>query len=193
MDLNINNENARIGISKLALFGTHNVYNSMAAGIVARLFDLNKDSIRESLANFQNLEHRLEFISKVNGVQYINDSKATNVNSTWYALESFNKPIVWIAGGIDKGNDYDKLTDIVKEKVKAIICLGLDNRNIHESFSKHVNMIINTSSALEAVKAAHHMADKGDTVILSPACASFDLFDSFEDRGRQFKQAVRNL
>ena len=193
MDLNMNQENFRMPISKLGLMGNHNVYNSMAAGIVASIFDLKKETIRQSLANFQNLEHRLEVVGKVNGVQYINDSKATNVNSTWYALESVDKPIIWIAGGIDKGNDYKILEDLVKSKVKAIICLGLDNRNIHETFSKHVDMIINTSSAKEAVKTAHHIADKEEIVLLSPACASFDLFENFEDRGRQFKQAVRNL
>ncbi len=182
-----------MSIYDLALSGNHNVYNSMAAGIVANLIDLRKDTIRESMNHFQNVEHRLEFVNKINDVRYINDSKATNVNSTWYALETLDKPIVWIAGGVDKGNDYELLVPLVKEKVKAIVCMGEDNRKIHEAFLKHVDLIVNTNSAKEAVKMSHYLADKGDTVLLSPACASFDLFENYEDRGRQFKKAVRNL
>ena len=143
--------------------------------------------------NFESIEHRLEFVGKVGGIPYINDSKATNVNSTWYALESVEKPIIWIAGGVDKGNDYSLIKELVKERVRLIICLGLDNRKIHQAFAPDVDMIINTTTAREAVIAASKFANKEDTVLLSPACASFDLFDSYEDRGQQFKDAVRNL
>ena len=155
--------------------------------------DVRKDSIRESFTNFQNAEHRLEFVQKVGGIDYINDSKATNVNSAWYALESMDRPVVWIAGGVDKGNNYADLKNLVKGKVKMIICLGLDNIKIHQAFQADVDLIINTSSAKEAVHVASKMAEQGDVVLLSPACASFDLFDSYEDRGRQFKEAVRHL
>ncbi len=182
-----------MSIYDLALSGNHNIYNSMAAGIVANLFDLRKDVIRDSMKHFQNVEHRLEFVSKINNVKYINDSKATNVNSTWFALETIDKPIIWIVGGVDKGNDYELLLPLVKEKVKAIVCLGKDNRKIHEAFLKHVDLIVNTGSANEAVKMAQYLSEKGDTVLLSPACASFDLFENYEDRGRQFKKAVKNL
>jgi UDP-N-acetylmuramoylalanine--D-glutamate ligase len=175
------------------LRGQHNAYNSMAAGIAASLMDVRKESIRESFSNFQNAEHRLEFVQKVGGVDYINDSKATNVNSAWYALESMDRPVIWIAGGIDKGNNYSDLKQLVKGKVKMIICLGLDNIKIHQAFQADVDLIINTSSAKEAVHVASKMAEQGDVVLLSPACASFDLFDSYEDRGRQFKEAVRHL
>jgi len=165
----------------------------MAASVAASLMDVRKDSIRESFTNFQNAEHRLEFVQKVGGVDYINDSKATNVNSAWYALESMDRPVIWIAGGVDKGNNYADLKNLVKSKVKMIICLGLDNIKIHQAFQADVDLIINTSSAKEAVHVASKMADQGDVVLLSPACASFDLFDSYEDRGRQFKEAVRHL
>jgi UDP-N-acetylmuramoylalanine--D-glutamate ligase len=165
----------------------------MAASVAASLMDVRKDSIRESFTNFQNAEHRLEFVQKVGGVDYINDSKATNVNSAWYALESMDRPVVWIAGGVDKGNNYADLKNLVKGKVKMIICLGLDNIKIHQAFQADVDLIINTSSAKEAVHVASKMAEQGDVVLLSPACASFDLFDSYEDRGRQFKEAVRHL
>ena len=175
------------------LRGQHNAYNSMAAGIAASLMDVRKESIRESFSNFQNAEHRLEFVQKVGGVDYINDSKATNVNSAWYALESMDRPVIWIAGGIDKGNNYADLKQLVKGKVKMIICWGLDNIKIHQAFQADVDLIINTSSAKEAVHVASKMAEQGDVVLLSPACASFDLFDSYEDRGRQFKEAVRHL
>lgn len=175
------------------LRGQHNAQNSMAASVAASLMDVRKDSIRESFTNFQNAEHRLEFVQKVGGVDYINDSKATNVNSAWYALESMDRQVVWIAGGVDKGNNYADLKNLVKGKVKMIICLGLDNIKIHQAFQADVDLIINTSSAKEAVHVASKMAEQGDVVLLSPACASFDLFDSYEDRGRQFKEAVRHL
>ena len=182
-----------IPMQDLTLRGKHNNYNSMAAAVIGSLIDVRKDSIRESLSNFQNLEHRLEIVSKIGGIEYINDSKATNVNSTWYALESMDKPVIWIAGGVDKGNDYKDLKPLVKDKVKLIICLGIDNRKIHQAFQSDVDLIINTMSAKEAVHVASRMAEMGDAVLLSPACASFDLFENYEDRGRQFKQAVRNL
>ena len=182
-----------IPMQDLTLRGRHNNYNSMAAAVIGSLIDVRKDSIRESLSNFQNLEHRLEIVSKIGGIEYINDSKATNVNSTWYALESMDKPVIWIAGGVDKGNDYKDLKPLVKDKVKLIICLGIDNRKIHQAFQSDVDLIINTMSAKEAVHVASRMAEMGDAVLLSPACASFDLFENYEDRGRQFKQAVRNL
>jgi UDP-N-acetylmuramoylalanine--D-glutamate ligase len=177
----------------LSLQGKHNAYNSMAAGISARVLEIRKEIIRESLSDFENIEHRLEFVAKVNGIEFINDSKATNVNSTWYALESMQNPTVWIVGGQDKGNDYDMLLDLAKEKVKAIVCLGVDNSKIIEAFSKSVTQIVETGNAQDAVMTAYRIAKKGDTVLLSPACASFDLFENYEDRGRQFKHAVRRL
>lgn len=180
-------------ISDLSLVGTHNVYNSLAACLAAKTFDIRNETIRESLMDFKGLDHRLEFVSKIGGVEFINDSKATNVNSTWYALESMNKPVIWIAGGVDKGNDYSVLLDLVKKKVKAIVCLGVENLRIHEAFSKYVDLIVNTMSAKECVKIAHYLSDKGDVVLLSPCCASFDLFQNYEDRGTQFREAVRNL
>jgi UDP-N-acetylmuramoylalanine--D-glutamate ligase len=173
--------------------GQHNAYNSMAAAVAANLLEVRKDSIRESFTNFQNVEHRLEFVARITGVEYINDSKATNVNSAWYALESMEKPVIWICGGVDKGNDYSSLKALVKDKVKMIVCLGVDNRKIHQAFQSDVDLIINTQSAKEAVHVASKMAMTDDVVLLSPACASFDLFDNYEDRGRQFKEAVRNL
>jgi len=180
-------------VEELALQGRHNIYNSMAAGIASRLVDVRKSVIRESLSDFQNIEHRLEFVSRVHGVDYINDSKATNVNSTWYALESMANPTVWIVGGVDKGNDYNMLKDLVRQKVKAIVCLGVDNKKIIKAFSKMVDVIVETRSAEEAVRASSRLASKGDTILLSPCCASFDLFDNYEQRGRMFKQAVRSL
>jgi UDP-N-acetylmuramoylalanine--D-glutamate ligase len=180
-------------INELALKGRHNAYNSMAAAIIGQVLNIRKESIRESLISFQNVEHRLESVITTAGVEYINDSKATNVNSTWYALESMEKPTVWIAGGVDKGNDYGLLKEMVKEKVRIIVCLGIDNRKIHEAFGADVDMIINTTSMNEAVHVAKQMAKKGEAVLLSPACASFDLFKNYEDRGRQFKKAVRDL
>ncbi|MFM7639627.1 MAG: UDP-N-acetylmuramoyl-L-alanine--D-glutamate ligase [Bacteroidota bacterium] len=186
-------ETFTLDMQEFTLRGQHNAYNSMAASVAASLMDVRKDSIRESFTNFQNAEHRLEFVQKVGGVDYINDSKATNINSAWYALESMDRPVIWIAGGVDKGNNYADLKNLVKSKVKMIICLGLDNIKIHQAFQADVDLIINTSSAKEAVHVASKMADQGDVVLLSPACASFDLFDSYEDRGRQFKEAVRHL
>jgi UDP-N-acetylmuramoylalanine--D-glutamate ligase len=180
-------------INELALKGRHNAYNSMAAAIIGQVLNIRKETIRESLINFQHVEHRLENVSIIGDVEYINDSKATNVNSTWYALESMEKPTIWIAGGVDKGNDYSLLKEMVKEKVRIIVCLGLDNRKLHEAFGTDVDMIINTTSMNEAVHVAKQMAKKGEAVLLSPACASFDLFKNYEDRGRQFKKAVRDL
>jgi UDP-N-acetylmuramoylalanine--D-glutamate ligase len=180
-------------IHDLALKGRHNTYNSMAAAIAGKVLNIRKDVIRESLADFQGVEHRLEPVIAVAGINFINDSKATNVNSTWYALECMESKVVWIAGGIDKGNDYSELFEVVKKKVKAVVCLGKDNRKIVESFRDKVPTIVETLSMEEAVRSAYYLAAKGDTVLLSPACASFDLFNNYEDRGRQFKSAVRNL
>lgn len=180
-------------IEQLALQGKHNVYNSMAASIAARIVDVRKEIIRESLQDFQNIEHRLEFVASINGVEFINDSKATNVNSTWYALESMEKPVIWICGGQDKGNDYNELTDLVKARVKAIVCLGKDNKKIISAFKKVVDTIIETDNATDAVAASFRLGKKGDVVLLSPACASFDLYKNYEDRGMQFKAAVRAL
>lgn len=191
--INVNQNPLSMAVHRLSLFGTHNIYNSMAAAIAARVVDLRKDTIRESLSDFQNIEHRLEHVATIHGVEFINDSKATNINSTWYALESVNTPIVWIVGGIDKGNDYSILNEMVKEKVRAIVCMGKDNRKIVSAFSVLVPTIIETSSASEAVMKASKLAQGGDTVLLSPACASFDLFQNYEDRGNQFKAAVRAL
>jgi UDP-N-acetylmuramoylalanine--D-glutamate ligase len=182
-----------MSVLELALQGRHNVYNSMAAGIVARVMDLRNDTIRESLSDFQNVEHRLERVATVNGIEFINDSKATNVNSAWYALESMEKPVIWIVGGTDKGNDYSSLIELVKDKVKAIVCLGTDNEKIHQAFGGIVKTIIETTSAAQAVQESYDLGEKGDVVLLSPACASFDLFENYEDRGRQFKAAVRGI
>jgi UDP-N-acetylmuramoylalanine--D-glutamate ligase len=179
--------------NELSLKGRHNAYNSMAAGIIGQVLNIRKETIRESLMDFQNVEHRLEKVATIGGVEFINDSKATNVNSTWYALESMEKNTIWIAGGVDKGNDYSILKEMVKEKVRIIVCMGLDNRKIHEAFAADVDMIVNTSSSKEAVHVAHKLAKPGEVVLLSPACASFDLFKNYEDRGRQFKNAVREL
>jgi UDP-N-acetylmuramoylalanine--D-glutamate ligase len=179
--------------NELSLRGRHNGYNSMAAAIIGQVLNIRKDTIRESLMSFQNVEHRLEHVITIGGVEYINDSKATNVNSAWYALESMEKPVIWIAGGVDKGNDYSLLKPLVKEKVRIIICMGIDNRKIHEAFGTDVDMIVNTTSAKEAVHVAQKLARAGEAVLLSPACASFDLFKNYEDRGRQFKNAVREL
>jgi UDP-N-acetylmuramoylalanine--D-glutamate ligase len=177
----------------LALPGKHNRYNSMAAGITGKVLNIRKDLIRESLMDFQGVEHRLEKVLRVHGIQFINDSKATNVNSSWYALESMTTPVIWIAGGIDKGNDYAELKDLVQDKVKALVCLGKDNTKLHRAFGKWVETISDAGSMEEAVKKAYYLAGKGDTVLLSPACASFDLFENYEDRGWQFKDAVRKL
>lgn len=191
--IDTNNKLFKMKITELALQGKHNLYNSMASGIAGRVLDLNKDVIRESLTDFQNVEHRLEEVGKVNGIVFVNDSKATNVNSTWYALESFQHPVVWIVGGVDKGNDYEMLAQLVKDRVKAIVCLGKDNLKIHEAFESLVEEIVDTETAQDAVNMAYALSRKGDTVLLSPACASFDLFDNYEDRGHQFKRAVRAL
>ncbi|SMO78614.1 UDP-N-acetylmuramoyl-L-alanine--D-glutamate ligase [Solitalea koreensis] len=182
-----------MNLNELALQGRHNLYNSMAAGISAKLLDIRNESLRGSFGDFKNVEHRLEHVAKVQGIEFINDSKATNVNSVWYALESMNTEVVWIVGGVDKGNDYSMLNDLVKEKVKAIVCLGKDNKKIHEAFGNTIEIIVNASSASEAVNLAYHLSKKGDTVLLSPACASFDLFKNYEDRGQQFKDAVKEL
>jgi len=182
-----------MSIHDLALQGKHNLYNTMASGIAGRVLDLRKELIRESLTDFQNVEHRLETLGTIHGIEFINDSKATNVNSTWYALESVNKEIVWIVGGVDKGNDYDELLELVKDKVKAIICLGTDNTKIIEAFRGHIQIIEEARSADEAVKKAYEIGESGDAVLLSPACASFDLFENYEDRGHQFKRAVKSL
>ncbi len=182
-----------MSLSELGLRGKHNVYNSMAAGIVANTLDIKKEFIREALTDFKALEHRLEWVSGIKGIDFINDSKATTVNAVWYALESISKPIVWIAGGIDKGNDYEVLQELVRKKVKALVCLGKDNRKLHEAFSRSIDLIINTENMNDCVKAAYHLAAPGDCVLLSPACASFDLFENFEERGKQFKEAVRSL
>lgn len=180
-------------IHDLALTGKHNAYNSMAAGIAARLLDIRKEFIRESLSDFQNVEHRLEHVACVHGIDFINDSKATNVNSTWYALESMNKPVVLVLGGVDKGNDYSTLNELVKEKVVAIICLGVDNKKIHKAFEGMVETIVDAGSADEAVALGYRIAKKEQVVLLSPACASFDLFENYEDRGQKFKKAVKSL
>ncbi|HTD93938.1 MAG TPA: UDP-N-acetylmuramoyl-L-alanine--D-glutamate ligase [Chitinophagaceae bacterium] len=182
-----------MSVYDFALKGKHNQYNTMAACVAGATMDIRKDKIREAVQDFQSLEHRMEPVATIRGVEFINDSKATNVNSTWYALESMTKPTVLILGGVDKGNDYSLITELVKEKVKAIICLGTDNRKIHEAFGNIVSPIVNTGSALESVHAAFHFATKGDVVLLSPACASFDLFKNYEDRGSQFKKAVKEL
>ena len=191
--INTNRSTFHMSIIELALKGKHNVYNSMAAGIAARVLEIRSDIVRDSLSDFQNVEHRLEHVAMVHGVEYINDSKATNVNSAWYALESMDKPVIWIAGGVDKGNDYSSLMDLVKQKVKAIVCLGTDNAKVHKAFAGVVPIIVDTASAEQAVITANGMAESGDVVLLSPACASFDLFENYEERGRRFKSAVRGL
>jgi UDP-N-acetylmuramoylalanine--D-glutamate ligase len=193
MHLKWKGEEMQMSIQDFALKGKHNQYNSMAAGAASVAVEIKKEHVRESLQTFQSLEHRMEPVATIRGVEFINDSKATNVNSTWFALESMNKPTILILGGVDKGNDYSILMDLVKEKVKAIVCMGTDNRKIHEVFGSVVSLMLNTTSAEEAVQAAFHFASKGDVVLLSPACASFDLFKNYEDRGHQFKEAVKDL
>jgi UDP-N-acetylmuramoylalanine--D-glutamate ligase len=182
-----------MSVEELSLKGRHNTYNSMAAGIAGNVLKIRNDVIREALMDFQGVEHRLESVMKVHGIHFINDSKATNVNATWYALESVKGKTVWIVGGVDKGNDYSQLYNLVENKVKAIVCLGKDNQRLVQAFTGRVESLVETSSMEEAVKAAYYLARDGETVLLSPACASFDLFESFEDRGRQFKNAVRAL
>ncbi len=182
-----------MSVHELSLKGRHNTYNSMAAGIAGNVLKIRNEVIREALMDFQGVEHRLETVTRVHGINFINDSKATNVNSTWYALESVKGSSVWIVGGVDKGNDYSELNNLVENKVKAIVCLGKDNERVIKAFEGKVESIVESQSMDEAVKAAYYLARDGETVLLSPACASFDLFESFEDRGRQFKDAVRRL
>jgi UDP-N-acetylmuramoylalanine--D-glutamate ligase len=191
--IDINKDKIIMPTSTLSIKGKHNTKNAMAAAMAAQLLSVRKEFIKESLSNFEGAEHRLENVAKIDDVEYINDSKATNVNATFYALECMDKTIVWIAGGVDKGNDYNDLLPLVREKVKAIVCLGLDNDKIKNTFGNVVDIIVETAGAEEAVKVSHKLADRGEAVLLSPACASFDLFDNYEDRGRQFKKAVRSL
>ncbi|PIF00358.1 MAG: UDP-N-acetylmuramoyl-L-alanine--D-glutamate ligase [Maribacter sp.] len=191
--VNINNEIIKIGMGTLALEGKHNLKNTMAASLVAKLVGIRKQTIRDCVANFQGVEHRLEKVLKIQHVQYINDSKATNVNAAYFALDSMSAPTVWIVGGVDKGNNYKELMPLVHEKVKAIICLGTDNSKIIDAFGNVVDLLVETYAMEEAVKVAYKIAERGDTVLLSPACASFDLFKNYEDRGNQFKEAIKNL
>jgi UDP-N-acetylmuramoylalanine--D-glutamate ligase len=193
MEVIINQDEFKMETESIALEGKHNMKNAMAATSVAKLMQIRKATIRESLSNFQGVEHRLEKVLKIQNVQYINDSKATNVNATFFALDSMNSPTVWIVGGVDKGNDYNELMSLVREKVKAIVCLGVDNKKIIDAFGNVVDMMVEVSNMNDAVKMAQRLTEKGDTVLLSPACASFDLFENYEDRGNQFKQAVQNL
>jgi UDP-N-acetylmuramoylalanine--D-glutamate ligase len=193
MQVNTGSEQQSMSVYDFALKGKHNQYNTMAASVAGATMDIRKNKIREAVQTFQNLEHRMESVATIRGVEFINDSKATNVNSTWYALESMTKPVVLILGGVDKGNDYTLIQELVKEKVKAIVCMGVDNKKIHEGFTNVADTIVDTSSAADAVAAAFKLATVGDAVLLSPACASFDLFKNYEDRGTQFKQAVKNL
>lgn len=186
-------KNIEMELSKLSLKGQHNVYNSMASGLSAAVLNLTKETIRESLSDFQGVEHRLEAVARVRNVLFVNDSKATNVNSCWYALQCMNTPVVLILGGKDKGNDYSEIEELVKQKVRAIVCLGVDNSKLHDFFDGKVKNIADASSMKEAVEKSFQFAEKGDTVLLSPCCASFDLFQSYEDRGCQFKEQVRNL
>jgi UDP-N-acetylmuramoylalanine--D-glutamate ligase len=182
-----------MGVQDFSLRGRHNQYNTMAACLAASVMEIRKERIREAVTHFESLEHRMEKVATVRGVEFINDSKATNVNSTWYALESMTRPVVLILGGVDKGNDYALILDLVREKVKAIVCLGTDNAKIHQAFRGVVPQMVDAGSAEQAVQLAFRMSAKGDAVLLSPACASFDLFRNYEDRGRRFKMAVRDL
>ncbi len=191
--INTHHKSFTMSIFDLSLEGKHNIYNTMAAGICAKLLDISNLSIRESMGNFKNIPHRLESVAKVQGIEFINDSKATNVNSVWYALETMHNPVIWIAGGVDKGNDYSMLLKLVRQKVKAIVCLGKDTQKLYSAFENEVEIMVNAFSAKEAVTIAYHLGKKGDTVLLSPACASFDLFNNYEDRGNQFKEAVMEL
>ena len=193
MHLKWQNEEMQMNVEDFAIKGKHNQYNTMAAGISAAVMGIRKEKIRDAIQTFKSLEHRMSTVATVRGVEFINDSKATNVNSTWYALESMTKPVILILGGMDKGNDYSLLKDLVKEKVKAIVCMGINNDKIHEAFGNDVQLMVNTKSAKDAVQSAFHFADKGDVVLLSPACASFDLFKNYEDRGMQFIEAVKDL
>ena len=191
--INTHQQHFQMSITELALQGKHNIYNSMASGIAAKWLEIRNPELRESMSSIKPIEHRMESVGKISGISFINDSKATNVNSTWYALESLTTDVILILGGVDKGNDYSMLKELVRQKVKAIVCLGKDNKRIHDAFEDDVEVIVNTYSAEEAAQVSYHLASKGDTVLLSPACASFDLFKNYEDRGRQFKQAVREL
>jgi UDP-N-acetylmuramoylalanine--D-glutamate ligase len=193
MHLKWKEEEMNMSVEDFAVKGIHNQYNTMAAGISAVVMDIRKEKIRDAIQTFKSLEHRMSTVGIIKGVEFINDSKATNVNSTWYALESMTKPVILILGGVDKGNDYSFIKDLVREKVKAIVCMGIDNTKIHAAFGEEVQLMVNTQSAKEAVQAAFHFADKGDVVLLSPACASFDLFKNYEDRGMQFIEAVKDL
>jgi UDP-N-acetylmuramoylalanine--D-glutamate ligase len=193
MHLKWKQEEVTMSIEDFAVKGKHNQYNTMAAGLAAVVMYIRKEKIRDAVQTFESLEHRMEPVATIKGVEFINDSKATNVNSTWYALESMTHPTILILGGIDKGNDYSFIKELVKEKVKAIVCMGVDNRKIHEAFGNEVELIVNTNNTKDAVQSAFHFANKGDVILLSPACASFDLFKNYEDRGRQFKKAVKEL
>ena len=193
MHLKWKSEEMEMSVGDFAIKGVHNQYNTMAAGIAATVLGIRKERIRESVKTFAGIEHRMSPVATIRGVEFINDSKATNVNSTWYALGTMTRPVILILGGVDKGNDYSFLKDLVREKVKAIVCMGKDNTKIHEAFGKDVQLMINTESAKDAVQAAFHFAEKGDVVLLSPACASFDLFKNYEDRGMQFIAAVKDL
>ncbi len=193
LNININHNSLIMSIYELALKGKHNAYNSMAAAVASRVLDIKKEAVRDSLVSFKGIEHRLEHVARVDGIDFINDSKATNVNSAWYALDSVEGNIVWIVGGVDKGNDYSELSDLVKSKVKTIVCLGEDNKKIIKAFKDHEVDIHETTNAKDAVRLAKLVSNAGDTVLLSPACASFDLFENYEDRGHQFKAAVRSL
>lgn len=193
MLIRVKQEEVKMSIYDFAVKGRHNQYNAMAAGIAATTLGIRKEKIREAMQTFESLAHRMEQVSIVKGIEYINDSKATNINSTWFALESMVKPTVLILGGVDKGNDYSLIEELITEKVKAIICLGIDNEKIHAAFKDKVAVMVDVNSAEAAVQAAYNVAQKGDVVLLSPACASFDLFKNYEDRGNQFKQAVKNL
>jgi UDP-N-acetylmuramoylalanine--D-glutamate ligase len=193
MNLKWKQEEVKMSIEDFAVKTADNKCNTMAGGISASVMDIRKERIRDAVQTFETLEHRMEHVATIKGVEFINDSKATNVNSTWYALERMTQPTILILGGIDKSNDYSSIKDLVKEKVKAIVCLGSDNRKIHEAFGNEVELIVNTSNPRDAVHSAFHFANKGDVILLSPACASFDLFKNYEDRGRQFKNAVKEL
>jgi len=193
MTIKKDDQTTTMSVNDFAVKGRHNQYNTMAAALAGASIGIRKEKIREAVEGFQTLEHRMEKVLTVRGVTFINDSKATNVNSTWFALESMTQPVVLILGGVDKGNDYATMLDLVKEKVKAIVCMGVDNQKIHDAFKEAVDVIVDTASAKDAVQASFHLAEKGDVVLLSPACASFDLFKNYEDRGRQFKEAVQAL
>lgn len=193
MHINFEDVDFSMTLNDLSLKGKHNLYNSMAAGIAGNVLKIRKDIIRKSLSDFQGVEHRLEKVLSVHGIKFINDSKATNINSTWYALESMGNDVIWIAGGIDKGNDYSTLYHLTDNKVKALICLGKDNTKLLNAFEGRIKTIVETTSMQEAVRSAYYLGKDGDEVLLSPACASFDLFDNYEDRGKQFKMAVRDL